>query len=49
MDIHLIVLSPFGGYATGDRITDAAEIERHAESQHVVRVAAPTPTEKQEG
>ncbi len=42
MDIHLVVVSPFGDYATGDCISDAAEIERHKDSERVVRIAAPS-------
>lgn len=41
----LIVLQPFEGYATGDRITDAAEVERLAadpERTGFVQAAADT-------
>jgi hypothetical protein len=44
MDIHLVVVKPFGGLARGDIITDKARISQILSSEHargVVRVAAP--------
>lgn len=43
MQFHLIVTSPFAGYAKGDRITDADEVEAILASENagnVVRVPA---------
>ncbi len=44
MDMHLVVVRPFGGLARGDIITDADRIEAILNSEHVrsvVRVVAP--------
>jgi hypothetical protein len=41
MDMHLIVVRPFGGFARGDAIADAARITDILKSEHardVVRV-----------
>lgn len=38
---HLVVLSPFGDHAVGDRITDPGEVERLADSPFVVALAPP--------
>jgi hypothetical protein len=52
MDMHLVVVRPFGGLARGEPITDAARIAAILNSEHaadVVRVgsapAAPMPKE----
>lgn len=45
--MHLVVLHAFGGYQTGDRITDAetvAKILDSEQSAYVVKVAAPDDT-----
>lgn len=42
--VHLLVRSPFGGYAEGDRITDPAEIKAvlaGENSLHVLRTPTP--------
>jgi len=43
MDMHLVVVRPFGGFSRGDVITDAARITRilgSEQARYVVRVAA---------
>ncbi len=45
MDIHLVVVRPFGGLARGDIVTDAVHVAQILSSEHarcVVRVAAST-------
>ena len=47
MELHLVVVRPFGGFSRGDIITDAARISQILMSEHahaVVRVGAPTAT-----
>jgi hypothetical protein len=42
MDMHLVVVRPFGGHTRGDIITDAVRITQILNSEHarsVVRVA----------
>ncbi len=52
--MHLIVTSPFAGYAVGERITDAAEVARiraGEEAGFVVPIAPgvePAPAQPQE-
>lgn len=44
MEMHLVVVRPFGGLARGDTVTDAAQIADILHSEHardVVRVVAP--------
>jgi hypothetical protein len=44
MNMHLIVVRPFGGLARGDAISDAARIAEILKSEHardVVRVVMP--------
>jgi len=44
MEMHLVVVRPFGGLARGDAVTDAAQIADILHSEHardVVRVVAP--------
>lgn len=44
MEIHLVVVRPFGGLARGDIVTDEAQITKILNSEHarfVVRVANP--------
>ncbi len=48
MDMHLVVVKPFGGFARGDVVTDkgqVADILRGEQASHVVRVAAPSQKE----
>lgn len=43
MNIHLIVVKPFGGFARGDLVTDEAHVAsilRSEQAAHVVRVPA---------
>lgn len=43
MQFHLIVREPFGGYAKGEKITDAkkvAEILAGENEHHVIKIAA---------
>ncbi len=43
MEMHLVVVRPFGGLARGDAVTDAARIAEILHSEHardVVRVVA---------
>jgi hypothetical protein len=43
MDIHLVVVKPFGNQVRGDRITDSVQVRQILDSEHVknvVRVAA---------
>jgi hypothetical protein len=45
MNIHLVVVKPFGGFARGDLVTDDARIEeilRGEQAANVVRVANPS-------
>ena len=47
MDMHLIVVRPFGSYARGDTVTDAKRITDILNSEHashVVRVCTPEAT-----
>jgi hypothetical protein len=44
MNMHLVVVRPFGGLARGDVVADAARIAEILKSEHahdVVRVVAP--------
>jgi hypothetical protein len=44
MDMHLVVVKPFSGFARGDVVTDKAqiaEILRSEQAAHVVRVNTP--------
>jgi hypothetical protein len=44
MDMHLVVVRPFGGLARGDIVTDTARIAKILNCEHacsVVRVANP--------
>lgn len=46
MDIHLVVIKPFGNLARGDIVTDKARINQILSCEHsryVVRVAAQSP------
>jgi len=48
MDMHLVVVKPFVGFARGDVITDEvriAQILRGEQAAHVVRVVAPSQKE----
>jgi hypothetical protein len=48
MNIHLVVVKPFAGFARGDVITDAGrvtEVLRCERAAHVVRIAAPSQKE----
>ena len=48
MDMHLVVVKPFAGFARGDVVTDdgrIAEILRGEQAAHVVRVVAPSKQE----
>jgi hypothetical protein len=48
MDMHLVVVKPFAGFARGDVVTDdvrIAEILRGEQAAHVVRVVAPAKKE----
>ncbi len=38
MNLHLVVVRPFAGFARGDSITDAARIEQILHSEHVDKV-----------
>ncbi|MBV8401133.1 MAG: hypothetical protein JOZ17_20725 [Acetobacteraceae bacterium] len=47
MDLHLIVVRPFGGLARGDTVTDPKRISDILNSEHashVVRVGTPEAT-----
>ena len=51
MNIHLVVVQAFGPHDKGSHITDPVEVAAVLASDHaghVVRVAAPDPTEPQE-
>jgi hypothetical protein len=44
MEMHLVVVRRFAGFASGDAVTDAARIAALLQSEHardVVRVVAP--------
>jgi hypothetical protein len=48
MDMHLVVVKPFSGFARGDVVTDKAQIAdilRGEQAAHVVRVAVPSQKE----
>jgi hypothetical protein len=48
MELHLVVVKPFSGFARGDAVTDEgriAEILRGEQAAHVVRVVVPSQKE----
>jgi len=48
MEMHLVVVKPFGGFARGDAVTNGvriAEILRSEQATHVVRVVLPSQKE----
>jgi hypothetical protein len=48
MNIHLVVVKPFAGFARGDVITDLGRVQevlRSERASYVVRIAAPSQKE----
>ncbi len=48
MNMHLVVVKPFAGFARGDVVADDSRISqilRSEQASHVVRVVSPSPKE----
>jgi hypothetical protein len=49
MDIHLVVVKPFSGFARGDVISDAARMNEILKSERISNVVRVVTTARKEG